>query len=314
MTTTDDEVGLWPGPATAPTDGPLTFEELQLAGRNRGMPLEALRYDITPTGLHYLLVHFDIPAVDPATWRLRLDGLVDRPLELSLDDLRARPRVTVPVTLECAGNGRTLYERRPESQPWIREAVGTAEAVKKLSGLYRQEWDAKANLGSRVHTLAEAVLRGQRVGPSKDEAPYLEGLANFIADAHPIPIALEEMVAFEDELGVVYAGTFDAVLQLASGRWLVDFKTGKEIYAETALQLAGYAYASFVGRPGTVQRYVMPEIDLYAVCHLHPSHPRGYAFVPYDVGRREWDAFMSLLDVWEWTHTKGRAKRERMIL
>ena len=48
-----------------PTEGPLTFEELQLAARNRGMPLEALRYDITPTGLHYLLVHFDIPAIDP---------------------------------------------------------------------------------------------------------------------------------------------------------------------------------------------------------------------------------------------------------
>ena len=36
-------------------------EELQLALRNRGMPLEALRYPITPTGLHYLLVHYDIP-------------------------------------------------------------------------------------------------------------------------------------------------------------------------------------------------------------------------------------------------------------
>ncbi len=34
------------------------------------MPLEALRYDLTPSGLHYLLVHFDIPALDPATWRL----------------------------------------------------------------------------------------------------------------------------------------------------------------------------------------------------------------------------------------------------
>ena len=53
-----------------PTDGPLTFEELQLATRNRGMPLEALRYDVTPTGLHYLLIHFDIPVVDAATWRL----------------------------------------------------------------------------------------------------------------------------------------------------------------------------------------------------------------------------------------------------
>src|SRR5262249_18997817 len=41
--------------APPPTEGPLTTEELQLATRNRGMPLEALRYDITPAGLHYLL-------------------------------------------------------------------------------------------------------------------------------------------------------------------------------------------------------------------------------------------------------------------
>ena len=118
---------VWPAPANPPSDGPLTFEELQLAGRNRGMPLEALRYDITPTGLHYLLVHFDIPAVDAATWRLRLDGLVDRPLELSLADLRSRPRRTVPVTLECAGNGRARLQPRPLSNPWLLEAIGTAE-------------------------------------------------------------------------------------------------------------------------------------------------------------------------------------------
>jgi len=39
-------------------------EELQLASRNRGMPLEGLRYPFTPTGMHYLLVHFDIPEVN----------------------------------------------------------------------------------------------------------------------------------------------------------------------------------------------------------------------------------------------------------
>src|SRR6185503_7601266 len=115
--TTDIDEGIdletWAGPSRAPTDGPLTLEELQLAGRNRGMPLEALRYDITPTGLHYLLIHFDIPAVDPARWRLRLGGLVDNPIELSLDDLRARPSTTIPVTLECAGNGRARLKPRP---------------------------------------------------------------------------------------------------------------------------------------------------------------------------------------------------------
>jgi DMSO/TMAO reductase YedYZ molybdopterin-dependent catalytic subunit len=110
-----------------PTTGPLTPEELQLAGRNRGMPLEALRYATTPTGLHYLLVHWDIPAVDPVAWRLRVGGLVRRPMELSLADLAARPSRTLRVTLECAGNGRARLEPRPVSQPWLNEAVGTAE-------------------------------------------------------------------------------------------------------------------------------------------------------------------------------------------
>jgi sulfane dehydrogenase subunit SoxC len=105
----------------------ISREELQLAARNHGMPLEALRYPITPAGLHYLLIHYDIPAVDPATWRLEVAGSVRSPLRLSLADLRSRPTVTAAVTLECAGNGRALLDPRPISQPWLLEAVGTAE-------------------------------------------------------------------------------------------------------------------------------------------------------------------------------------------
>jgi sulfane dehydrogenase subunit SoxC len=105
----------------------ISLEELQLAARNHGMPLEALQHEITPLGLHYLLVHYDIPVVDPATYRLTIAGRVDHELALSLDDLRAREAVTAPVTMECAGNGRALLEPRPVSQPWLAEAVGTAE-------------------------------------------------------------------------------------------------------------------------------------------------------------------------------------------
>lgn len=109
-----------------PTDGPLTPEELQLATRNRGMPLEALRHDVTPSGMHYLLVHFDIPDVDPATWRLEIAGNVAAPRTLGLRDLRELPSRTLPVTMECAGNGRARLSPRPVSQPWLVEAVGTA--------------------------------------------------------------------------------------------------------------------------------------------------------------------------------------------
>ncbi|MGB2567352.1 sulfite oxidase [Micromonospora citrea] len=108
-------------------DEAISAEELRLAARNHGIPLEALRYDVTPAGLHYLLIHYDIPDVDPATHTLTVDGAVARPLTLDLAALRERPRVTHRVTLECAGNGRALLHPRPVSQPWLVEAVGNAE-------------------------------------------------------------------------------------------------------------------------------------------------------------------------------------------
>jgi DMSO/TMAO reductase YedYZ molybdopterin-dependent catalytic subunit len=114
-------------PAGTVADQGITHEELRLAARNHALPLEALRHDITPPGLHYLLTHYDIPAVDPETFRLEIGGAVERPLTLTLDALKERQRVAQPITFECAGNGRALLEPRPVSQPWLTEAVGTAE-------------------------------------------------------------------------------------------------------------------------------------------------------------------------------------------
>lgn len=102
-------------------------EELQLALRNRGMPLEGLRYPVTPTGMHYLLVHYDIPEVNVDEWRLKVGGLVSRPMSLALEEIRNRPARTIAVTMECAGNGRALFAPRRISQPWLFEAIGTAE-------------------------------------------------------------------------------------------------------------------------------------------------------------------------------------------
>jgi DMSO/TMAO reductase YedYZ molybdopterin-dependent catalytic subunit len=102
-------------------------EELQLALRNKAMPLEALCYDVTPTGMHYTLIHYDIPLVDPASWRLNLHGHVRKTLSLSLEELQQRTVRTLRVTLECAGDGRALLQPRPISQPWLTGAIGTAE-------------------------------------------------------------------------------------------------------------------------------------------------------------------------------------------
>ena len=104
-----------------------TREEVRLALRNHGMPLEGLRYPITPIGMHYLLIHFDIPFIDPATYHLPIAGRVRNPLRLSLNDVKARPAVRMPVMMECAGIGRAHLSPRPISAPWHDEAVGCAE-------------------------------------------------------------------------------------------------------------------------------------------------------------------------------------------
>jgi sulfane dehydrogenase subunit SoxC len=133
----------------------ISLQELQLAARNHGMPLEALRYPVTPVGLHYLLIHFDVPEVDPDDWRLKVRG--EQELTLALDDLKQRPRTELTVTMECAGNGRARLDPRPVSQPWLLEAVGTA----RWGGTPLRPLLAEAGLGeSAVEVLFTGLDRG----------------------------------------------------------------------------------------------------------------------------------------------------------
>src|SRR6185503_17457184 len=110
-----------------PIAGRYTAEEVALAARNRGMPLEALRHELTPPGLHYLLIHFDIPPADDSAWRLELRGLFQNSLSLGLPELRRLPATTLRVTMECAGNGRGQLSPRYPSVPWLEEGVSTAD-------------------------------------------------------------------------------------------------------------------------------------------------------------------------------------------
>ena len=140
-------------------------EEIQLALRNRGMPLEGLRYPITPTGMHYLLVHFDIPEISTKDWRLKIGGLVSSPVSLTLDQIKERPAVTIPVTMECAGNGRALLNPRPINQPWLLEAIGTAEWTgTPLRGIL-----AEAGISDRA---VEILFTGLDQGVQGEEVQY----------------------------------------------------------------------------------------------------------------------------------------------
>lgn len=104
-----------------------TAQEVALASNNVSLPLEALRREITPVGLHYTLSHFDLPFLAADDFRLRVGGSVERPFEITLAELQRLPAVTQRVTLECAGNGRAAMMPRYPSMPWTHGAVGTAD-------------------------------------------------------------------------------------------------------------------------------------------------------------------------------------------
>lgn len=82
---------------------------------------------VMPSAHFYVRNHFQIPKLDSSTWRLGVGGLVERPLSLSLRDLMNMRSQTQVVTLECAGNGRSLLDPPVEGEKWALGAVSTAE-------------------------------------------------------------------------------------------------------------------------------------------------------------------------------------------
>jgi DMSO/TMAO reductase YedYZ molybdopterin-dependent catalytic subunit len=82
---------------------------------------------ITPNDRFYIRNHFPVPTVDPRVWRLRVHGQVKSPLDFSMHDLAGLPSQALPVTLECAGNGRCLFNPPIDGEPWGLGAVSTAE-------------------------------------------------------------------------------------------------------------------------------------------------------------------------------------------
>ncbi|MBI1902237.1 MAG: sulfite oxidase [Planctomycetia bacterium] len=94
---------------------------------NSETPLEQASSWVTPNRLFFVRNHFDEPRIDAATWRLSVEGLVERPLALSLSDLAELPERTVFATMECAGNGRSFLTPHVHGVQWGAGAIGHAE-------------------------------------------------------------------------------------------------------------------------------------------------------------------------------------------
>ncbi len=182
----------------------------------------------------------------------------------------------------------------------MRESGGDAAAVTWLKSIPDYQRDSAADIGTRVHRLVEQFARGELPEPTAEEAPYTDAYRGFLATYNPRFLALEEMVA---SLRHGYAGTLDAIAVIGGETWLLDVKTGAGLYPETALQLAAYGAAEFIGRPGSPNRFRLPRATRFGVVHVRPDAAR---LVEFRVDRGTFAAFLEARRLYAWQ--QGPAK------
>lgn len=188
--------------------------------------------------------------------------------------------------------------------------------------------DKASDLGSRVHTLAEAHVLGTTIAEEDGDdiaqhylGQYLKFIDQWGIDLEHDVEAVEVTVA-NPRLG--YAGTLDLIVRLpldgylpghpvkrlAAGEkslWLVDLKTSEtrpatSVYGEYALQLAALRHASEVWLPDDTKTSMVRGITGAAVLNLRR---RTYELVPLPTGKPEFDAFQGALRLAKWAHTVG---------
>ena len=176
---------------------------------------------------------------------------------------------------------------------------GPEAAQRWLSAIPDYQRDSAADLGSRIHALAEAISRDVEVEPTEEEQPYIDAYLRWKDAARPEFVNVEFMVYSET---YQYGGTADAVMRLEHDLWLVDYKTSKGVYAETALQLVAYGRADWAGLENDPRKFRIPPVTRYGVLHIRPE---GAELVEFDIGPEEWSAFRALRELRSWLDSRA---------
>lgn len=177
--------------------------------------------------------------------------------------------------------------------------LGREAAIEAVAKRGEGERDRKAKIGTAAHGAVEALLLGQDPVLTPDTLPLFDQYQRFVSEWAFRPIWSEAAVCSE-RYG--YAGTFDLYGKVAGRRALIDIKTG--YVADTAgIQLAAYGNADYIGRPGTTDRWKVPEVDVYLVLKLQPDR---YDLLPFDVTKAEVAAFLAAAHLLSWTRNEGR--------
>lgn len=187
-------------------------------------------------------------------------------------------------------SGNATAEYAVDNWDELSELTPSARLKKMQGGRYEAK-DAAANKGTKVHNLAEKLVKGAEVTVPEELAGHVESYVRFLDEFDVRPV-LVEAVIYSQEHG--YCGTLDLIADLLDPddpepdpemrrrvRWLLDLKTSRSgIFGETALQLAGYRYADMWIDQSTGEAHDMPEVERCGGVWVRSN---GYSLVPLEV-------------------------------
>lgn len=169
---------------------------------NGGPPVQRIHQSaITPVDLFFVRSHGDVPEVDADSYRLEVTGKISKPLSLSLDDIQNRfARVSVPITLQCAGNRRaelTTLEPIPHELEWGVEAISHGVWTGARLGDVLAASGLGGNAGSHLHVEFCGLDETERLGKRFNfggSIPLTKAFANEVILAYemngePLPAA-----------------------------------------------------------------------------------------------------------------------------
>lgn len=213
---------------------------------NLEFPFDTLNSFLTPNDRFYVRNHHPVPKLDTAAWKLKVEGAVGKPFELNYAELLAMPSLTVPATLECAGNSRVFLVPQTPGAQWELGAVSTAEwlGVPLRAILDRAGVDSKA---------IEVALEGADQGEGKND-PHPPGQIHF-ARSIPLEKAMrpEVLLAYRmngKELPVAHGFPVRAIVPgfygMASTKWLTRILVVSQPFS-SYWQSSDYGYWDRVG-------------------------------------------------------------------
>ena len=200
-------------------------------------------------------------------------------------DVLSKPQLVGWATRETAA----AAVRNLDAVRKLAEKDGPAAAEAWLRTMPGRLKDSSANLGTRIHEMADALGHGQSVEVTEAERARVEQYVRWMEETYPEYVGIEQQVV---NLSEGYGGTADLFVAIDGTLWLLDIKTGRGLYPEMALQLAALNRAEYWGSPGKAELTPALRAERCGILHLRDD---GYRLVETAAGDDEYHAFLACL-------------------